>query len=145
MSTPRFLGLAGLVWSFAAFALALPRLATPDRPDPHSLVLPPTPMELAVTTLRAAPSFDAAQVGYAGIAPPEVLAWRLILQHPKRDSIFSSVLSNASLPGQLYALAGLYFADGAAYRRGARELRQRGEKSPQPLGASALPARSPRS
>jgi len=127
MTTPRFLGLAGLVWSFAALRVFAPALVPVDRHDaqPH-VYLPATPIQLAAATLRFAESFDAAQVGFAGITPPEVLAWRIILQNPHRDSIFTTILSDASRPGQLYALAGLYFTDRAAYYRAARDQRRRG-------------------
>lgn len=65
----------------------------------------------AYETLRAARTFAGAHVGIAGTTPDTVLALRLLLEAPAADSLLKRLLDEATLPGQLYALAGLYLVD----------------------------------
>jgi hypothetical protein len=45
------------------------------------------------------------------MTPAHLTAWRDLLSHKKADTYFKSLLYNAGLPGQLYALAGIYYTD----------------------------------
>ena len=55
--------------------------------------------------------FEGGAVGYAGITPPAVIALRTLLIEKNAAAAFRSLLTRATLAGQLYALCGLYFAD----------------------------------
>ena len=48
--------------------------------DPHSL--------LAVTYLMHSDRFYAASVGYAGVTPPQVLAWQIVFRDPSAVQMF---------------------------------------------------------
>jgi hypothetical protein len=55
--------------------------------------------------------FTGDRVGAAGRTPAHLTAWRELLSDKNADAYFKSLLSNATLPGQLYGLAGLYYTD----------------------------------
>jgi hypothetical protein len=139
----RTVSLATLAWSFGVIALISRShpfresgsLATTDAPD--------DPLALATAVLRTSDRFTSAGVGYAGLTPNEVLAWRIIFFSPKRDDIFKQFLATASASGQLYALAGLRLSDSAAFARAAQLLRRAGrpQLKRDPLGSST--ARAP--
>jgi hypothetical protein len=61
--------------------------------------------------LRSADMFEGAAVGFGGTTPEVVLAFRKILAHPQGDLYFKRLLDEATLPGRLYGLAGVYFTD----------------------------------
>ena len=133
MSTARQLGLLSvtLTWSLAAIWLLRPARPAPSVPVPihHN-----TALELAATVLREADRFYAAQTGYGGFNPPEVLAWRYILPSDRADSVFKAILHDGPRPGQLYALAGLYLIDSVAYKRESRRLRSLAGDVPTVIG-----------
>lgn len=123
MTTVRFL--AVLAYSGALVALARPERATAPAgaaPQPRSS------LALAAQVLGEAEDFSAAQVGYAGVTPPEVLAWRVVLRSDQADSVFRGLIRSGARPAQLYALAGLQFlvqvgkSDSAAYRQAVRRI-----------------------
>ena len=95
-----------LSYSYAVTTTVLSRIeresAAPQFPSVRN-----SPVELALEVLGNSDRLYAAQVGYAGLNPPQVLAWRVILISPRADSLFYDLLSRATRPGQLYALAGL--------------------------------------
>lgn len=62
-------------------------------------------------TVQAADKFSGAYVGIAATTPPTVLAWRTLLAQPDADRSFKLLVADATLPGQLYGLAGVYFTD----------------------------------
>ena len=62
-------------------------------------------------------TFFGAHVGFGGITPPAVLAFRVLLDDPRGDYLFKSLVCKATIPGRLYGLAGIYFTDPAAFER----------------------------
>ncbi len=114
--------LGSFVWSFGVIALVL--RAVPHAREPERQVVPgaPHPLAIAVAILRTADHFTSAGIGYAGITPNEVLAWRVIFNRPDADSIFEDLLNTATVAGQLYALAGLRFSNSGAFPKAASRL-----------------------
>ncbi len=55
--------------------------------------------------------FTGDRIGPLGRTPLHVTAWRELLNHHKATNCFKSLIARATLPGQLYGLAGLYFTD----------------------------------
>ncbi len=136
-----------------AYSVAVVALVIPDRDvfrlpvTESSLADPPLRLRLAAEVLRTAERLQAAQVGYAGMTPVEVLAWRVVLQSEQADSLFRDLLRSGTRPGQLYALAGLRFlvdihrSDVGAYRSASQRLAQSRERVPTTIGCilSAAP------
>lgn len=91
---------------------------------PATLLPTPTliPMTLspqiqhAYDLLRRAGVFSGPAVGVAGTTPDTVMALRTIVAEPHAEKILQNLLNEAELPGQLYALAGLYVLDPAHAR-----------------------------
>ena len=122
-----------VILGYSAGVLALVR---PSRPVPtnssveRSRSASALQLSLAAEVLRTAVAFDAARIGYAGLTPAEVLAWRVVYQSQARDSVFRNLLETATAPGRLYALAGLRFslyvlgADSSKYWLASKRLRQ---------------------
>lgn len=120
--------LAAFIWSIAALALVREPIhrsravsATPQAPT-----LGADPLLLAERILIQAERLESGSVGYAAVTPASVLAWRVIMDSPHPASAFREVFAEAGIAGELYALAGLRFADPAAYTQFADDLRQRG-------------------
>jgi hypothetical protein len=61
--------------------------------------------------LLSADKFYGAHVGFGGITPPTVFAYRDLLDRPNADDSFKDLIKTATLPGRLYGLAGVYFTD----------------------------------
>jgi hypothetical protein len=61
--------------------------------------------------LKNADKFYGAHIGFGGITPPTVHAFRNLLDHPKANDGFKKLIENATMPGRLYGLAGVYFTD----------------------------------
>lgn len=61
----------------------------------------------AIIVLSKAPSLMESRVGYGAVVPEEVRAWRLLRESPRASRLFQHLLNGSTLPGQLYALAGL--------------------------------------
>lgn len=74
----------------------------------------------AYGVLREAPFFSDACVGFACTTPPTVEAWRVLAEEPQAEAAFEGLVRDASLPGQLFGLVGLYYSDAEAYARHAR-------------------------
>jgi hypothetical protein len=81
---------------------------------------------LAEAYLATADRLYAAQVGFAGITPPQVLAWRIILQDPGAEAVFRRLLQVGTRPAKVYALAGLEWLESTAYPKAAAQLRAEG-------------------
>lgn len=117
--------LASLAWSFGVIALVLQSSPNIDRPGPP---LPPgderrSPVMRAVAYLMHSDRFYAASVGYAGVTPPQVLAWQIVYRAPKAVQMFRALTGDQSTTaGRLYGLAGLYFLDSAEYHVMATEI-----------------------
>ncbi len=83
----------------------------------------------AYHVLRDADFFSSGCVGFACVPPPTVEAFRVLIEDPGADAAFKSLLDEASLAGQLYALAGVYYTDAdrfglyaAPYRRTSKKV-----------------------
>ncbi len=83
---------------------AAPRIPTPSV---FETTLAPEIQE-AYRLLRTTGTFSDSGVGVAAAMPDTVKALRLILQDSAAEKIFQQLLAEATLEGQLYALAGLY-------------------------------------
>lgn len=79
--------------------------------------------ELSAEGLRAyqkvkkAEMFCSAAVGYAGTTPEVVWSFRDLLKEKNADAAFKALLQEATVPGQLYGLCGLWFTDQAAFKK----------------------------
>jgi hypothetical protein len=67
-------------------------------------------------TLRTLQTFTDAAIGDGGDTPGWVHAFRRLLAEPDAAAAFRELLRAATLPGQLYALCGLWYADPGAFR-----------------------------
>jgi hypothetical protein len=106
-------------------------------PFPDIVQTPPSRAQLAFQTLQEADRLYAAQIGYGGTAPPELLAWRLILHTPDRDSLFLELARSPSRVAQLYGLIGLYLVNPSFYARAATALARDGSSVPIMIGCIA--------
>ena len=110
MMIHKAVSLASLAWSFGVIALVLPRLPLVAPPSEPIALPAASPGDMAVLIQRHAQRFSSAGVGYAGLTPNEVMAWRVIFFRTGGESTFVRLLDDATPAGQLYALAGLRFA-----------------------------------
>jgi hypothetical protein len=83
------------------------------------------PLDIAVAILRNAERFSSAGVGYAGLTPNEVMAWRVVFFRGDAESTFKNLLETATPAGQMYALAGLRFGKPDVFTRAATRLEGR--------------------
>jgi len=67
-------------------------------------------------TLKGAQWFAFGGIGVAGTTSKEEIAFRSLLQEPNAVAKLKSLLSEANLAGQCYALLGLYLLHDAAYQ-----------------------------
>src|SRR6266576_720063 len=125
MLAARVVPLAGIGWSFGVIALVL-KSGLLVAPVPLQPTLDHDPVSLSVAVLEQTETFKSSAVGVAGITPNDVLAWRIVFNSPDRDEIFRHILATGSVPGQLYALAGLWFGDAKAFVAQARIVSSRG-------------------
>jgi hypothetical protein len=65
----------------------------------------------AYELLLRAKKFEDKYIGYGEVPSERVLAFQYLLQEPYADAAFKSLLEKAKIPGQLYALCGIYFTD----------------------------------
>ena len=131
-----------VVCSFASFTLILSCIAgctTSSSPRPTSttpmskthgpppvlrrvLPIPPTIVASAeareaVQVLGNAEAFGGAAKGYSGLPVPAVHGLRTILAAQSAAELLAVVLEHGTMPAQLMALSGLYYADPAAFAR----------------------------
>jgi hypothetical protein len=78
---------------------------------PSTQLPAPRDVRRAYALLVSAESFSDAHVGFAGAPSCEVVAFQVVLESYTADRAFKQLLSDATLPGQLYGLSGLYFTD----------------------------------
>jgi hypothetical protein len=136
MSFRATLLLGTLVWSFGVTTLILhaPQLRTSTAPELQepieeaSLEIPPEDASVALpyAILDRANGFYAAAVGFAALTPDEVLAWRVISHSPRGQATFEDLFRTASVPGKLYALAGLWLGDRERFHWAAKVLAAQG-------------------
>ena len=117
--------LASLAWSFGVIALVLQSSPKINRPGPQLSLGDESrsPVMLAFAYLSRTDRFYAASVGYAGVTPPQVLAWQIVFRDPNAVQMFRALSSDQSTTaGRLYGLAGLYLLDSAEYHALAPQL-----------------------
>jgi hypothetical protein len=73
--------------------------------------------------LLTAALFEDKTIGFGGSSSKLVEAYCIILQEDTADTLFKNLLEHAALPGQLYALCGLYFTDPSFFRLVVQEYR----------------------
>jgi hypothetical protein len=77
-------------------------------------------------TLRVVEVFTGDRIGAAGITPGHLTAWRELLVLENGDECFKNLVAHATLAGQLYGLAGVYFTDQAGLETLATPYRTHG-------------------
>lgn len=70
----------------------------------------------AYKEVKKAEMFCNSAVGYAGSTPEVVWAFRDLLLEKNADAAFKALMQEATIPGQMYALCGLWFTDQAAFK-----------------------------
>lgn len=83
----------------------------------------------AYRTILAAERFEDKAIGYGAVRSKLVEAYCVLLKEPAADAAFKSLLEHATLPGQLYALCGLYFTDPNSFRSAAEKFRHSEERA----------------
>lgn len=71
----------------------------------------------AYRIVKKADKFYDSRVGYGGDTPEVVHAFQDLLNEKRADVAFKALLEKATLPGQLYALCGLWFTDPEEFKR----------------------------
>jgi len=71
----------------------------------------------AYRTVKEANMFYDSAVGYGGNTPEVVHAFQELLEEKSADAAFKGLLKESTLPGQLYALCGLWFTDPEEFKR----------------------------
>ena len=82
----------------------------------------------AYDKLLHAEIFSGSAVSVDGHMPLTYRALLILLQTPKADEAFRSLLTEATLVGQLYALCGLYCTDYEAFKEAVEPYRRRDER-----------------
>jgi len=101
------------------------RAAPGPPPEPAALGLEGEAAE-SFRILLGAERFTDDAVGYAGITPLEVRAWRRLDAHPRSAEAFTALADHATLPGRLYAACGLFYADPDRFEREVAALERSG-------------------
>ncbi|MCX6849297.1 MAG: hypothetical protein NTY98_10285 [Verrucomicrobia bacterium] len=70
----------------------------------------------AYKEVKKAEMFCNSAVGYAGSTPEVVWAFRDLLAEKNADAAFKALMQEATMPGQMYALCGLWFTNQAAFK-----------------------------
>ena len=114
-----FLSLVSVVWYLAVVALLV---RTPHEHAPTAKSFVPVAVqvprqsarladseELAMRVLMQAKRFTSATVGFGGITPPEVLAWRVIAEREDAEVRFATLAASANLATASFGAAGLAY------------------------------------
>ena len=83
--------------------------------------------EGAYDTLVKASMFSLDHVGFGGITPETVRAFRFLLEDTSGPQAFLRLLNEGSLSGQMYALAGIYLIDRSRFVQAVKQLEHRTE------------------
>ena len=112
----------------AVFAL-LTLLSTPISAVTQSFSANPLNDEgkKAYDTLVVAKRFEDVAIGPDGSLSVLVRAYRELLKQPQADAAFKSLLKEATLPGQLYALCGVYYTDHSFFLTVIEEYKNRSD------------------
>ena len=123
----RMILLASLISTFVIVDFVFPKME--GAADAHAVETTPGPIgdDIAFAILQDADQFNAAAVGFAGVTPTEVMAWRVIFDRPDAEDEFLRLLDTARPAGQLYALAGLWMRDSRLFAREAARFRGRSD------------------
>jgi hypothetical protein len=113
---------------FALMRIPSPRVRSPVDSTPVADVGSRSKWDEAVHTLRTASTFASASVGYGGVVPDAVVAWRTVVAHPMGVRIFLELLHSSTPEGRMYALAGLRALDVSGFLSVAAAYR--GDRSP---------------
>jgi hypothetical protein len=81
----------------------------------------------AYHNLLNAQSFQSPHLGDAGTFSSLVESLGILLEEKNADEAFKALLQNATLPGQLYALCGLYFTDYAFFQKEVKRFTENDE------------------
>jgi hypothetical protein len=81
----------------------------------------------AYDTLVVAKRFEDVAIGADGHLSVLVKAYRELLKQPQADVAFKSLLKEATLPGQLYALCGVYYTDHSFFLTVIEEYKKRSD------------------
>jgi hypothetical protein len=101
------------------------RAALGPRPEPAELGLEGDAAD-SYRILLSAERFTDDAVGYAGITPLEVRAWRRLDAHPRAPEAFAALADHATLAGRLYAACGLFYCDPDRFQREVAALERNG-------------------
>ncbi len=71
----------------------------------------------AYAAVKTTERFCGSAVGFAGSTPEVVWAFRELLGERNADAAYKSLIQEATLPGQLYGLCGLWFTDQAEFKK----------------------------
>ena len=82
----------------------------------------------AYRTLLTAQRFEDVAIGYGAVRSKLVESYYILLNEPLADATFKSLLEEATLAGQLYALCGLYFTDQNFFHSAVEKYRHSEEK-----------------
>lgn len=88
----------------------------------------------AYRMLKKTDKFYDYAVGYGGDTPEVVHAFQALLKESNADAAFKSLLKDATLPGQLYALCGLWFTDPAELKLHVERYRSLKTRVPTMMG-----------
>lgn len=77
----------------------------------------------AFDTLLTSTQFEDRVIGVAGEPSKLVKAYNVLLKEMAADAAFKELLARATLPGQLYALCGLFFTDNSFFQRSVEKYR----------------------
>ena len=115
MPRPGLLATLALAWYLLLLAWVAPKGNGGERWSGSATATSGETLKLAMAVLRGTSRLYAAQIGYAGLRPPEALAWQAVARSVKADSLFKALVQTPSPVGQLYGLAGVYWTDTSAY------------------------------
>jgi hypothetical protein len=80
--------------------------------------------------LLSTDKFYGAHIGFGGITPPTVYAYRDLLDQPNADDSFKELIEEGTMPGRLYGLAGVYFTDPSSLPELSRRFLESSESVP---------------
>ena len=86
------------------------------------------PGKAAYENLLKAERFEEGHVGYAGTLSKYIVDFNTLLRERAADEAFKSLLAEAPLAGQLYALCGIYFTDHELFLKEIEKYKTSGEE-----------------
>jgi hypothetical protein len=83
--------------------------------------------QTAYQNLLNAPRFEQGLIGEGGELSPKVISLNILAKEKFADQAFKSLLENATLAGQLYALCGLFYTDYEFFKKSIENYRKEDE------------------